>query len=85
MADRELDDLLAQLHERLRAAASVDAEDRRRLTMALREIEAVLGERAGPPPGGHGLQAFAVKFEADHPTLADSLRRLADALGKAGI
>jgi hypothetical protein len=85
MGNRELDDLLEQLHARLSAAPSVDAEDRRRLAAALREIEAVLAERGDRPPTGHGLEAFALKFEADHPMLAESLRRLADALGKAGI
>jgi hypothetical protein len=85
MGDRELDDLLEQLHARLGAAPSIDAEDRRRLSAALREIEAVLGDRDDRSPAGQGLEAFALKFEADHPLLADSLRRLADALGKAGI
>ncbi|MGH8210892.1 MAG: DUF4404 family protein [Steroidobacteraceae bacterium] len=31
------------------------------------------------------LEALAVRFEADHPSLAASLRRLVDLLGKAGI
>lgn len=31
------------------------------------------------------LEALAVQFEAEHPALADSLYRLADLLGKAGI
>jgi len=85
MAKGELDDLLEQLHQRLGAAPSVDAEDRRRLTTVLRDIEGVLGRRETRPAQTHGLEAFAVKFEVDHPALADGLRRLADALGKAGI
>jgi hypothetical protein len=31
------------------------------------------------------LEALAVQFEADHPSLAALLRRLVDLLGKAGI
>ena len=85
MANGELDDLLAQLHARLGAAGPIDAEDRRRLAAALRDIEAVLGDRGARTARDHGLDAFAVKFEVDHPALADGLRRLADALGKAGI
>jgi len=85
MGQDELDELLEQLHSRLAATHSIDADDRRRLTTALRDIESVLGKRDAPPAQGHGLEAFAVKFEAEHPVLADALRRLADAVGKAGI
>lgn len=31
------------------------------------------------------LESLAVQFEADHPSLAATLRRLVDLLGKAGI
>jgi len=31
------------------------------------------------------LESLAVQFEAGHPGLAELLRRLIDALGKAGI
>jgi hypothetical protein len=31
------------------------------------------------------LESLAVRFEADHPGLAATLRRLIDLLGKAGI
>jgi hypothetical protein len=31
------------------------------------------------------LEAIAVQFEAQHPTLAASSRRLVDMLGKAGV
>ncbi|MGA2778195.1 MAG: DUF4404 family protein [Steroidobacteraceae bacterium] len=31
------------------------------------------------------LEEIAVRFEADHPTLAASSRRLVDLLGKAGL
>ncbi len=85
MGDSELDDLLRQLHARLGAASSLGAEDRRLLTAAARDIEAALGTREARAPSASGLDALAVKFEAEHPALADTLRRLVDALGKAGI
>jgi predicted component of type VI protein secretion system len=85
MGENELDDLLRQLHTRLGAAHSLDAEDRRLLTAVARDIEAVLGKRDVRAPSASGLDALAVKFEADHPALAETLRRLVDVLGKAGI
>jgi hypothetical protein len=85
MSDSELDDLLKQLHARLGAARSLGDEDRRLLTIAARDIESALGKREARAPGASGLDALAVKFEADHPALADTLRQLVDALGKAGI
>jgi hypothetical protein len=40
----------------------------------------------GRAPGMPGrLERLAVQFEADHPTLAESTRRLIDLLGKAGL
>jgi hypothetical protein len=85
MGESELDDLLRQLHTRLGDARSLDAEDRRLLTAVVRDIEAVLGKPDVHAQSATGLDALAVKFEADHPALADTLRRLVDALGKAGI
>ena len=85
MSESELGDLLRQLHARLGATSTLDAEDRRLLTAAARDIEAALGVPESRATSARGLDVFAVKFEADHPALADTLRRLADALGKAGI
>jgi hypothetical protein len=85
MGENELDDLLRQLHTRLGDARSLDAEDRRLLAAAARDIEAALGKRGARATGASGLDALAAKFDAEHPALADTLRRLVDALGKAGI
>jgi hypothetical protein len=41
-----------------------------------------VADREGSTPR---LEALAVRFEADHPSLAALLRRLVDLLGKAGI
>lgn len=46
------------------------------------------GDAPGTPASSvtpSGLEELAVRFEADHPSTAAALRRLADVLGKAGI
>ena len=86
MNESDLRSLLTQLHARLGSAQSLDTEDRRLLATVLHDIERVLMKGdAGQPPNASGLESLAVKFEADHPAVAETLRRLADALGKAGI
>jgi hypothetical protein len=86
MNEGELRNLLTQLHARLGSAQSLDGENRRLLGTVLQDIEKVLanGESA-PPPSAKGLESLAVRFEADHPALAETLRGLVDALAKAGI
>jgi len=86
MNDSDLRDLLTQLHTRLGNAQSLDDEDRRLLSTVLQDIEKVLNrDESAQAPTESGLENLAVKFEAGHPALAESLRRLVDALGKAGI
>jgi len=86
MNETDLRNLVTQLHARLGSAQSLDAEDRRLLGVMLHDIEkALAGSDTAPQPSAPGLEGLAVKFEADHPALAETLRRLADALGKAGI
>jgi uncharacterized protein DUF4404 len=86
MDESNLRDLLKQVHARLGGAQSLDAEDRRLLATVLHDIEGVLEKsNSATPSSATGVEGFAVKFEADHPALADTLRRLADALAKAGI
>jgi hypothetical protein len=86
MNDGDLRSLLTQLHARLGGAPSLDAEDRRLLLTLLVDIEKALEKDQGAPrPDTSGLDSLAVKFEADHPALAESMRRLAVTLAKAGI
>jgi uncharacterized protein DUF4404 len=86
MNDNDLRILLTQLHERLGRAQSLEDEDKQMLVTVLGDIEKVLAKTpVSAPPDTSGLESLAVKFEADHPALADALRRLADTLGKAGI
>ena len=88
MSQNELRNLLSQLHARLGNAHSLDADDRRLLTSALADIENALAHDAVAPVGDgaeESLESLAVRFEAGHPALAQSLRSLVDTLGKAGI
>ena len=87
MNQADLRELLAQLHARLGSATSLDPEGRKLLVTVRGDIERALArsDAATVAPSKPGLEALAVKFEADHPALADSLRQLVDLLGKAGI
>ena|SRR5580698_6995901 len=96
-ADREsLQVLLARIHERLNEAGSVDAGSRELLTQVMGDIERALAAQGAAPQGAPAtgsateantsrLETLAVRFEADHPALAATLRRLVDLLGEVGI
>jgi hypothetical protein len=86
--DREsLQILLGKVHERLNEAGSVDAGSRDMLKQVMGDIEKALGSGAGEAKETNTsrLEALAVRFEADHPSLAASLRRLVDLLAEVGI
>jgi hypothetical protein len=85
--DREsLQILLGKVHERLKEAGSVDAGSREQLKQVMGDIEKALGPSGGVPETNTSrLEALAVRFEADHPSLAASLRRLVDLLAEVGI
>jgi hypothetical protein len=86
--DREsLQTLLGKVRERLREAGSVDAGSRELLKQTVGDIEQAL-EAGSTGAGEHNtsrLEALAVRFEADHPSLAASVRRLVDLLAEVGI
>ncbi len=84
--DRDLRTLLAELHERLRHAKAVDPEARKLLATVADDIEGALELRDRPPLVAETkLQELAAKFEVEHPALAEAVRDVVDALGKAGI
>ena len=82
MSSEQLNALLARLHQELGRATTLDGESRRLLGVVVADIEK-LGRAAPTTPGG--LEALAVRFEADHPAVAAALRQVGDLLGKAGI
>jgi hypothetical protein len=86
MSQQDLREELTKLHEELDSARPADPrtnqlrgemlEDVKRMLHAPSEMDETLSER---------LERAAVQFEADHPTLAASSRRLIDLLAKAGL
>jgi hypothetical protein len=93
-----LRDQLSKLHEELGSVRHVDPRSKQLLAEVLEDIQRLLQRdraagpqaQSGPSPPGNAslperLEKVAVQFEADHPTLAASSRRLIDLLGKAGL
>jgi hypothetical protein len=85
MSDRDLQVLLAELQTRLKRARSIDPEARRLLADVARDIETALVNDDPSAVAAEPVEALAVRFEADHPSLAGVLRQIMDTLGKAGI
>jgi hypothetical protein len=88
----ELRDQLAALHAELARTTSVDPQSRELLTDILNDVTRLLANApagaataASDPPLESRLDAVAVQFEAEHPTLGAAIRRVVDALAKAGI
>jgi hypothetical protein len=90
-SEKSLRELLARVRERLSQARTVDAESRKHLSAVVHDIDHALGP--GGPRGGadtagaHAprLESLAVRFEVDHPGLAEVIREVIDALARAGI
>ena len=90
MDKKTLREHLARLHEELSEAHKADPKSRQSLDQMIRDIRGLIDR---PPEAGAApddslpdrLEGVAVRFEADHPTLAASARRLVDLLAKAGI
>jgi len=79
---------LASLHEALRGARQLDADERAALEAVVDDIQRVLDSSADEVPGaehGDALESAAVRLEAGHPGLAGAIRSVLDALAKAGI
>jgi len=86
MDPENLRDQLNRLHEELHGARPDDPQTDRLRGEMLEDVT-----RALQTPGevdesfAERLERAAVQFEANHPTLAASSRRLIDLLGKAGM
>jgi phage-related baseplate assembly protein len=89
--DQSLRELLARARERLSQAGSVDADSQKHLSALVRDIDRALGRggaRDAASEAGvhaHRLESLAVRFEADHPSLAEVIREVIDALVRVGI
>ena len=90
-SEKGLRELLARVRERLSQARSVDPESRKHLAATVHDLDHALGE--GGPQGASAtaeahiprLESLAVRFEADHPALAEVIREVIDALVRVGI
>lgn len=80
---------IESLHEDLGRVRSIDPQSRALLITLLADITRLLEQSSGGPPDHQTLterlDELAVQFEAEHPSLGTALRRVVDALGKAGI
>jgi len=91
---------LMKLHEELGVARRIDPHSQQLLGEIMEDIKRLMDQEltasapAGTPLPGRSaaapslpdrLEKIAVQFEADHPTLAASSRRLVDLLGKVGL
>jgi hypothetical protein len=90
MTQESLRELLTRVHEQLSTSgSSLDQESERMLGTLMHDIERALGGGSPEPEAAAQhtprLESLAVRFEAGHPALAETLRELIDALVKAGI
>jgi hypothetical protein len=82
---------LSKLHDELAAVHRVDPQSRQLLGDIMRDITRLIDEPAAIGASAPDrslpdrLEKIAVKFEAEHPTLASSARGFVDLLGKAGL
>jgi hypothetical protein len=79
---------LTKLHTELELAGSVDARSSELLSQIRADIERLTATEPATPADTSlpdRLERIAVQFEAEHPTLAASSRRLVDLLGKVGL
>ncbi|MCA8968583.1 MAG: DUF4404 family protein [Planctomycetes bacterium] len=98
MPIRSLRQTLAELHDQLEAASSIDGDDRDALKQAMRDIAHSLDKNASPSAttaearatsseGGalDRLESLVEDFEADHPLLSKQLAALAASLRNIGF
>jgi hypothetical protein len=90
MDKNSLRDLVAKLHGELTEALREDPKSSDSLRDMMKDINRLIEKPADLPSSARGslpdrLERVAVQFEANHPTLAASARRLVDLLGEIGI
>jgi hypothetical protein len=91
MDEKTLRERLAKLHAELANAHRENPATRQSLGEILPDVKRMVDEPAGAADASFDkslpdrLERVAVQFEAEHPTLAASARRLIDLLSEVGI
>lgn len=89
LLNQDLRKQIESMHDELSRIDSVDPQSRTLLITLLSDITRLLessGSAAATEQNlAERLDELAVHFEAEHPSLGNALRRVVDALGKAGI
>jgi hypothetical protein len=91
MDEKTLRERLAKLHAELAKAHQENPATRQSLGEILPDVKRIIETPAGASDSSADktlpdrLERVAVQFEAEHPTLAASARRLIDLLGEVGI
>jgi hypothetical protein len=91
MDENTLRERLAKLHAELAKAHRENPATRQSLGEILPDVKRMVDEPARPADSSvdktlpDRLERVAVQFEAEHPTLAASARRLIDLLSEVGI
>ena len=89
MDTNSLREHLARLHAELTEAHRTDPKYGESLSHMMQDINALIDKAESTPAPDKSLsdrlEKIAVQFEAGHPTLAASARRLVDLLGEVGI
>jgi hypothetical protein len=89
MDEQTLRDRLAKLHAELSSAHQKDPATRQSLGEILPDVKRMVDapgtDLSGDATLPDRLERVAVQFEAEHPTLASSARRLIDLLNEVGI
>ena len=85
MGEDSLRELLARVQQHLSTGGHVDSDARQQLGKLLRDIEQGGASAQPAAQTAPRLETLAVRFEASHPALAETLREVIDTLVKGGI
>jgi len=86
MSHQDLDEALKVVLRELSQSEHLDADEVEKLKATMKEIEAVLGERADEGESlSERVTNSARRFEESHPVLTENLGRLADILQQMGF
>ena len=90
MDQDQLRDHLAKLRAELTRAHPTNPESKQSLTDAMQDVHTLIDQPQDAASAADAslpqrLENIAVQFEANHPTLAASARRLIDLLSEVGI